>query len=60
MTKIEDTAGNRVRALTFKVPRAMVEGRPGRRYLGLIREAARQRALPAEYIAMLDRVETRD
>jgi cation transport regulator ChaC len=59
-TKIEDTAGNKVRALTFKVPRAMVEGRPGRRYLERIREAARQRALPAEYIAMLDRVETRD
>ena len=59
-TEVEDTAGTRVRALTYKVPHAAPQGRPGRGYLNLIREAARQRGLPAEYIDMLDRVETRD
>jgi soluble lytic murein transglycosylase-like protein len=39
---------------------AAPEGRPGEAYLNLIREAARQRGLPAEYIAFLDRVEARD
>lgn len=59
-TEVEDTAGKRVRTVTYKVPHAASEGRPGRRYLDLIREAARQHALPAEYIEMLDRVEARD
>ncbi len=58
-TEAEDTAGNRLPMATFKVPHAVPEGRPGRRYLDLIREAARQRCLPADYIAMLDRVEPR-
>jgi cation transport regulator ChaC len=58
--EVEDTAGKRVRAVTYQVPHAASDGRPGRRYLDLIREAARQRALPAEYVDMLDRVETRD
>jgi AIG2 family protein len=54
-----DQAGNRVRAVTFKVPHAAPEGRPGLAYLNLIREAARQRGLPADYIDFLDRIETR-
>ncbi len=36
------------------------EGRPATGYLNLIREAARQRGLPADYIAFLDRVEARE
>ena len=59
-TEVEDVAGQKVRAVTYKVPHAAGEGRPGRRYLDLIREAARQRGLPPEYIDTLDRVETRD
>ncbi len=59
-TGIEDVNGNQVMAVTYKVPHAASEGRPGRRYLNLIREAARQRGLPPEYIAFLDRVEARE
>lgn len=59
-TEAEDPAGNRVPVVTYKVPHAAAEGRPGRRYFGVIREAARQRGLPADYIAMLDRIETRE
>ena len=59
-TEAEDLAGNRLPVVTFKVPHAAHEGRPGRAYLNLIREAARQRGLPAEYIAFLDSVEARE
>lgn len=59
-TEAEDLAGIRLSVVTYKVPRAAPEGRPGRGYLNLIREAARQRALPADYIAFLDNVEARE
>ncbi|MCH7486632.1 MAG: gamma-glutamylcyclotransferase [Proteobacteria bacterium] len=59
-TEVEDAAGNIVPAVTFKVPAAAPEGRPSLRYLDLLREAARQRGLPAEYVAFLDGVETRE
>lgn len=59
-TEAEDLAGNRFAVVTYKVPHAAPEGRPGMAYLKLIREAARQRGLPADYIAFLDRVEARE
>ncbi len=59
-TEAEDLADNRLSVVTYRVPRAAPNGRPGRAYLNLIREAARQRGLPAEYIASLDRVEARE
>ena len=59
-TEAEDLAGNRLSVVTFKTPHAGREGRPGRAYLNLIREAARQRGLPAQYIALLDGVEARE
>ncbi|MCH7710190.1 MAG: gamma-glutamylcyclotransferase [Proteobacteria bacterium] len=59
-TEIEDAAGNLVPAVTFKVPVAAPEGRPSLPYLNLLREAARQRGLPAGYVAFLDGVETRE
>lgn len=59
-TELEDANGNRVSAVTYKVPHEAPEGRPGSRYLNLIREAARQRGLPPDYIASLDRVEARE
>lgn len=59
-TDAEDLAGNRLPILTYRVPHAAAEGRPGPRYFELIREAARERGLPAEYVAFLDRVETRE
>ncbi|MCH7543591.1 MAG: gamma-glutamylcyclotransferase [Proteobacteria bacterium] len=59
-TGIEDAAGNIVPAVTFKVPAAAPEGRPSLAYLNLLREAARQRGLPADYVAFLDGVETRE
>ena len=59
-TEVEDAAGNIVPVVTYKVPTAVPEGRPSLRYLNLIREAARQRDLPAEYVALLDCVEARE
>lgn len=59
-TEAEDMAGNRLPVVTYKVLHAAPEGQPGRHYLDLIREAARQRSLPAEYVAVLDRVEARE
>ena len=59
-TEAEDAAGNRVPVLTYTVPHAAPEGRPGLRYLTLIREAARQHGLPADYVAFLDGVEARE
>lgn len=59
-TEAEDLAGNRVPVVTYMVPHAVAEGRPGLRYLNLIREAARQRGLPEHYLAFLDSVEARE
>lgn len=59
-TDVADDAGRRVPAVTYKVPHAVPEGKPGRRYVEVIREAARERGLPADYVAALDRVETRE
>jgi len=59
-TEVEDAGGNRLAAVTYKVPHAAPEGRPGRSYLNTIREAARQRGLSEDYIAFLDRVEARE
>gem|GEM_PF-5517055 len=42
------------------VPRPTTEGNPARRYVEMIREGARQRGLPADYIAALDRAEARE
>ncbi len=56
----EDATGARLPMATFKVPHAAPEGKPGRRYLDLIREAARQRGLPADHIAFLDGIEARE
>ncbi len=59
-TEVEEPDGNRLAVVTYKVARAAPEGRPGRSYLNTIREAARQRGLPGDYIAFLDRVEARE
>jgi cation transport regulator ChaC len=59
-TDVEDATGNRLRVVTYKVPGAAPEGRPGKGYLNLIREAARRRGLPPAYIAFLDHVEARE
>lgn len=58
-TEVEDSEGHRVAAVTYRVAHAAAQGRPSRSYLNLIREAARQRGLPEDYIARLDRVEVR-
>ena len=58
-TDVEDTEGAPVAAVTYQVAAAAAEGRPSRSYLNLIREAARHRGLPADYIARFDRVEVR-
>lgn len=57
-TEVVDSNGRRVAAVSYKAA-AAAEGRPSQSYLNLIREAARQRGLPADYIAHLERVEVR-
>ena len=59
-TEAEDAEGNRLAVVTYKVAQTAPEGRPGRSYRNTIREAARQRRLPEDYIAFLDRVEARE
>jgi hypothetical protein len=59
-TEIEDANGKRVSAVTYKVPGAAPESRPGSQYLSLIRQAARQRGLPPQYVGFLDRIEVRE
>lgn len=56
-TDVEDADGNRIPAVTYKVAHAAPEGRPSRAYLNLVREAARQRCLPADTVSFLDSVE---
>ncbi len=58
-TQVEDVEGNPVPAVTYKVAGTVAEGPPSRQYLDLLREAARQRELPPDYLAFLDAVETR-
>jgi cation transport regulator ChaC len=59
-TEVEDSSGQRLPVVTYRVPHDAREGKPRRAYLNLLREAARQRGLPADYIAFLDRVEARE
>lgn len=59
-TRVEDNTGRRLPAVTYQVRADAPEGKPGRRYFELILEAARQRGLPADYTAALERVETRE
>ncbi len=60
-TEVEDAGSKRLAiVVTYKVAQAAPEGRPGRSYLNTIREAARQRGLPDDYIAVLDRIEARE
>ena len=59
-TEVEDSTGKHVPVVTYKAPQPAPEGKPGRRYLDVIREAARERGLPADYIAMLDHIATRE
>lgn len=59
-TEVEDAAGNWLQVVAYKVLHAAPEGKPGLRYLNLLREAARQRELPKDYIDFLDRVEARE
>ena len=57
---VSDADGTVVPAVTFRAPGCTVEGRPSLAYLRLVREAARERGLPAGYTAFLDAVEPRD
>lgn len=59
-TEVEDSAGQRVPVVTYRVLQPAAEGKPGRRYFDVIRAAARQRGLPADYLALLDHIDTRE
>ena len=43
----------------IRIPQQTTEGRPSQSYLNLIRQAARQRGLPTNYIAQLDCIRVR-
>jgi cation transport regulator ChaC len=58
---IEDEAGTRLVAITYQVrPSLGTQGKPGKQYMTLIRDAARQRCLPQSYIDFLDSIEVRE
>lgn len=59
-TEVEDTEGNIIPAITYKMSQAASDGRPSQAYLNLILEAARQRSLPANYISSIESVEARE
>ena len=55
-TEAQDTQGNRLPVVSYKLRWPTPEGRPSLRYLNLLREAARQRGLPDHYLRFLDNV----
>lgn len=57
-TEVLDTQGRAVPAVTFRVSAGAPQGRPSLAYMRIVREAARQRGLPAGYVDFLDGVET--
>lgn len=54
--EVEDENGNFVPVATYKASSAAPEGQPSLRYMNVIREAARQRALPENYVKFLENV----
>ena len=55
-TEVADAAGDVVPAVTYKARTLVREGQPSLRYMNVIREAARQRALPEDYVEFLENV----
>jgi len=55
-----DASGLEVRAMSYIGPAGAPEGRPSPAYLKIVRAAARERGLPAEYIAFLEGIEPRE
>jgi hypothetical protein len=55
-TEVTDAAGELVLAVTYKARTTALEGQPSLPYLNIIREAARQRALPKDYVKFLENV----
>ena len=59
-TEVEDSEGRRIAAVTYQAKAASAEGRPSQSYLNLIQRTARERGLPADYVALLDQVKVRE
>ena len=57
-TEAEDCSGTPIPAVTFSATRGEPEGQPSLPYMNIIREAARQRGLPENYVSFLDQVDT--
>jgi len=55
--RAEDTGGVLVAAVTYIADGREVDGKPSLRYLTLLRDGARARGLPADYIRFLESVE---
>ncbi len=58
-TEAIDAHGTTIPAVTFRVLDISVEGSPSLAYLNIIRDAARQRDLPAEYVSFFDEIKPR-
>lgn len=56
---VVDEAGNTIRAITYAVANSVATGKPGPRYLQTIRDAARDRRFPVDYVDFLDKIESR-
>ncbi len=57
-TDAEDDAGNIIPVVTFRDAGGAPEGRPSLAYMNILREGARQRGLPEDYLSFLDRIDT--
>ncbi len=57
---VVEASGAKIRAMSYIGPADAPEGRPSRAYLEIVRAAARERGLPAQYIAFLERIEPRE
>ncbi len=57
-TEAEAETGTPVSVVTFKAAEGAPEGRPSEPYMNIIREAARQRGLPEDYVSFLAQVDT--
>lgn len=59
-TDVEDQAGNHLPSVTYRVSSSLgAEGKLGKKYMALIRDAARERRLPQSHIDFREGIEVR-
>jgi cation transport regulator ChaC len=57
IVEVEEADGRRVQAVTYMAKGKEVDGKPSLRYITLLRDGARARGLPEQYIRFLESVE---